>query len=152
MLKKKLKNTYPLLKTYIISCWWKLRIHNISVPYQFPPHQNFNWWIPGENKSVVQKMFTFLMTLLTYMKTFVICSQNLIKIMIDCPIQHLVSIDETQIACKSDLCEINAVLCLRSFVLSFIKRGRSLVVFQLFIEKLNGEAKHKFFRYGIWIV
>ncbi|KAG1940911.1 glomulin, FKBP associated protein b [Pimephales promelas] len=40
--------------------------------------------------------------------------QNLIKIMIDCPIQHL--------------------------------RARSLVVFQLFIERLNGEAKHRFFR------
>ncbi|XP_048055701.1 glomulin, FKBP associated protein b [Megalobrama amblycephala] len=80
------------------------------------------------------------------LKPFHEVPQNLIKIMIDCPIQHLVSIDETQIACKSDLCEIKAVLCLRSFVLSFIKRGRSLVVFQLFIEKLNGEAKHKFFR------
>ncbi|XP_067230637.1 glomulin, FKBP associated protein b [Chanodichthys erythropterus] len=48
------------------------------------------------------------------LKPFHEVPQNLIKIMIDCPIQHL--------------------------------RGRSLVVFQLFIEKLNSEAKHKFFR------
>ncbi|XP_056315039.1 glomulin, FKBP associated protein b [Danio aesculapii] len=48
------------------------------------------------------------------LKPFHEVPQSLIKIMIECPIQHL--------------------------------RGRSLVVFQLFIEKLNGEAKHKFFR------
>ncbi|XP_067315766.1 glomulin, FKBP associated protein b [Pseudorasbora parva] len=48
------------------------------------------------------------------LKQFHEVPQNLIKIMIDCPIQHL--------------------------------RGRSLLVFQLFIERLNGEAKHTFFR------
>ncbi|XP_051996976.1 glomulin-like isoform X2 [Xyrauchen texanus] len=48
------------------------------------------------------------------LKPFHEVPQNLIKIMIDCPIQHL--------------------------------RGRSLVVFQLYMEKLNGEAKHKLFR------
>ncbi|XP_051569156.1 glomulin, FKBP associated protein b [Myxocyprinus asiaticus] len=48
------------------------------------------------------------------LKPFHEVPQNLIKIMTDCPIQHL--------------------------------RGRSLVVFQLFIEKLNGEAKHRLFR------
>ncbi|TRY96461.1 hypothetical protein DNTS_027533 [Danionella cerebrum] len=48
------------------------------------------------------------------LKTFHEVPQTLIRIMIDCPIQHL--------------------------------RGRSLVVFQLFIEKLNGRAKHAFFR------
>lgn len=88
---------------------------------------------------VKTKMFTFLMT-----ENFcVICSQNLITIMIDCPIQHLVSTAETQLAftSKSDLCQ-----CTFFNLLSFIQRGKSLVVFQLFIEKLNGEAKHTFFR------
>jgi len=55
--------------------------------------------------------------MLTYKRTFVICSQNLIKIMIDCPIQHLVSIDETQLAFNSDICELKSVLCLLSFEL-----------------------------------
>uniref|UniRef100_A0A672N331 Glomulin, FKBP associated protein b n=1 Tax=Sinocyclocheilus grahami TaxID=75366 RepID=A0A672N331_SINGR len=63
---------------------------------------------------VKTKFFSFLRTVPIYKTTFVIYSQNLITIMIDCPIQHLV------------------------------KRKKSW--FQLFIEKLNGEVKHTFFR------
>ncbi|XP_017553539.1 glomulin, FKBP associated protein b [Pygocentrus nattereri] len=48
------------------------------------------------------------------LRTFYSVPQILVKIMIECPIQHL--------------------------------RVKALIVFQLFIEKLNGEAKHKFFR------
>nr|XP_055070246.1 glomulin, FKBP associated protein b isoform X1 [Misgurnus anguillicaudatus] len=51
---------------------------------------------------------------LLQLKSFHEVPQNLVKIMTDCPIQHL--------------------------------QRKSLVVFQLFIEKLDGEAKHKFFR------
>lgn len=74
------------------------------------------------------------MTLLTYKRTFVICSQNLIKIMIDCPIQHLVSIGETQLACKSDQCELKPVLCLLSFELFHEESKKSCGVPALYRE------------------
>ncbi|XP_065120758.2 glomulin, FKBP associated protein b [Paramisgurnus dabryanus] len=51
---------------------------------------------------------------LLQLKCFHEVPQSLVKIMTDCPIQHL--------------------------------KIKSLLVFQLFIEKLDGEAKHKFFR------
>ncbi|KAI4892011.1 hypothetical protein NFI96_034223 [Prochilodus magdalenae] len=66
-------------------------------------------------KSLERVLDNSLPVQLLELRAFYSVPQILVKIMIDCPIQHL--------------------------------RVKALVVFQLFIEKLNGEAKHKFFRY-----
>lgn len=76
---------------------------------------------------VKTKMFTILTTL-------VICSQDLITIMIDCPIQQLVSMDETQLACtsKSDL--LKPGVFLRSFALFHSERKKPCGVPALYRE------------------
>ncbi|KAL6458192.1 hypothetical protein MHYP_G00334220 [Metynnis hypsauchen] len=65
-------------------------------------------------KSLERVLDNSLPVQLLELRTFYSVPQILVKIMIECPIQHL--------------------------------RVKALIVFQLFIEKLNGEAKHKFFR------
>ncbi|KAL7891207.1 hypothetical protein AOLI_G00006830 [Acnodon oligacanthus] len=76
-----------------------------------------SWILKGLDlyvKSLERVLDNSLPVKLLELRTFYNVPQILVKIMIECPIQHL--------------------------------RVKALVVFQLFIEKLNGEAKHKFFR------
>lgn len=76
-----------------------------------------SWILKGLDlyvKSLERVLDSSLPVQLLELRVFHSVSQVLLKIMIECPIQHL--------------------------------RVKALVVFQLFIEKLNGEAKHKFFR------
>uniref|UniRef100_A0A8C1CEC9 Glomulin, FKBP associated protein b n=2 Tax=Cyprinus carpio TaxID=7962 RepID=A0A8C1CEC9_CYPCA len=46
------------------------------------------------------------------------------------------------------ICSQNLITFMTDYPIQHLVRGKSLVVYQLFIEKLNGEAKHTFFRYG----
>ncbi|XP_072539097.1 glomulin, FKBP associated protein b [Salminus brasiliensis] len=76
-----------------------------------------SWILKGLDlyaKSLDRVLDSSLPVQLLELRVFYSVSQALVKIMIECPIQHL--------------------------------RVKSLVVFQLFIEKLKGEAKHKLFR------
>ncbi|XP_066522658.1 glomulin, FKBP associated protein b [Hoplias malabaricus] len=76
-----------------------------------------SWILKGLDlyvKSLERVVDNSLPVQLLELKGFYSVSQILVKIMVECPFEHL--------------------------------RLKALVVFQLFIEKLNGEAKHKFFR------
>ncbi|XP_062853311.1 glomulin, FKBP associated protein b [Trichomycterus rosablanca] len=79
--------------------------------------QDESWILKGLDlhvKSLERVLDNSLPAELLELKSFNTVPQNLIKIMTDCPIQHL--------------------------------RVKALLVFQLFIKKLNEEAKHTFFR------
>ncbi|XP_076871199.1 glomulin, FKBP associated protein b isoform X2 [Brachyhypopomus gauderio] len=76
-----------------------------------------SWVLKGlqlYDKSLGRLLDNSLSIELLDMKPFHSVLHNLLKIMMECPIQHL--------------------------------KAKAIMVFQLFIEKLNGEAKHKFFR------